>query len=79
MPESLFFFKKVAGLRASLIKREALTQVFSCEFCKIFKNTFFTEHLWATASDISTLAYQKQLLHTLFYLLLNYQKQSLYF
>ena len=24
--------------------------MFSCEFCKIFKNTFFTEHLWTTAS-----------------------------
>ena len=23
--------------------------VFSCEFCKISKNTFFTEHIWATA------------------------------
>ena len=22
----------------------------SCEFCKISKNTFFTEHLWTTAS-----------------------------
>ena len=32
------FFKKVAGLRTP-------TQVFSCEFCEIFKNTFFTEHL----------------------------------
>ena len=21
-------------------------QVFSCEFCEISKNTFFTEHLW---------------------------------
>ena len=28
--------------------------MFSCEFCKIFKNTFFTEHLWMTASIIST-------------------------
>ena len=27
-----------------------LTQVFSCEFCEIRKNTFFTEHLWTTAS-----------------------------
>ena len=26
--------------------------MFSCEFYKISKNTFFTEHLWATASDI---------------------------
>ena len=28
--------------------------MFSCEFCETFKNIFFTEHLWATASvDIS--------------------------
>ena len=25
-------------------------QVFSCEFCEISKNTFFTEHLWTTGS-----------------------------
>ena len=24
--------------------------MFSCEFCKISKNTFFKEHLWTTAS-----------------------------
>ena len=34
---------------ATLLKRR-LAQVFSCEFCQISKNTFFTEHLWATAS-----------------------------
>ena len=27
--------------------------VFSCEFWEISKNTFFTEHLWATASNSS--------------------------
>ena len=32
------------------IKKETLAQVFSFEFCKIFKNTFFTEHLRTTAS-----------------------------
>ena len=26
----------------------ALAQVFSCEFCEIFKNTFFAERLWTT-------------------------------
>ena len=26
------------------------TQVFSCEYCKIFKNTYFEEHLWMAAS-----------------------------
>ena len=34
---------------------EAAT-VFYCEFCKIFKNTFFTEHLWVTASVSSMLS-----------------------
>ena len=31
---------------------EALAQVFSGNFCKIFKNIFFTEYLQVTASDI---------------------------
>ena len=35
----------------NFIKKETLAQVFSSEFCEISKNTFFTEHLWATASD----------------------------
>ena len=29
----------------NFIKKETLAQVFSCEFCEISKNTFFTEHL----------------------------------
>ena len=33
------------------MKKETLAQVFSCEFCKISKNTFFTEHLRTTASE----------------------------
>ena len=43
MLESLF--NKVAGLK------ETSTQVLSCEYYENFKNTFFTEHLRATASD----------------------------
>ena len=34
----------------NFIKKEALAQVFSCEFWEIFKNTFSTKHLWTTAS-----------------------------
>ena len=30
---------------------QTLAQEISCEFCEISKNTFFTEHLWATTSD----------------------------
>ena len=40
--------KNAAGLRpmaCNFIKKETLAQVFSCEFCKISKNIFFTEHL----------------------------------
>ena len=35
----------------NFIKKEILAQVLSCEFCKISKNTFFTEHLRTTASN----------------------------
>ena len=42
------FFNKVAGL--NFIKKETLAQVFSCEFCEVFKSTFFTKNLWTTAS-----------------------------
>ena len=41
------FFHKIAGLKAcNFIKKETMTQAFSCEFCKISKNTFFTEYLF---------------------------------
>ena len=40
------FFNRVVGL-------SPLAKVFSCEFCKIFKNNFFMEHLRATASDLN--------------------------
>ena len=36
-------------------KKETLAQVFSCNFCEISKNTFFTEHLCATVATLSTL------------------------
>ena len=34
-----------------LAKACTFAQVFSYEFCEISNNTFFIEHLWATASD----------------------------
>ena len=53
MPEPLF--KESYRLQTSVcnfIKKETLEQLFSCKFCKISKNTFFTEHLRATASAL---------------------------
>ena len=37
----------------NFIKKEALAQVFSCEFSETFKNTYFKEHLrWLLLSKI---------------------------
>ena len=36
---------------ATLLKKETLAHVFSCEFYEIFKNTFFKEHLRTNASE----------------------------
>ena len=32
-------------IKLQALKKETLVQVLSCEFCKIFKNGFFTEYL----------------------------------
>ena len=45
------FFNKVAGA-CNFNKKEALAQVFSCEFLEFSANSFFTEHLWSTASTL---------------------------
>ena len=44
------FFNKVAGDACNFIEKETLAQLFSCEFCEISKNNFFTEHLHTSAS-----------------------------
>ena len=51
------FKKQLNQSRANLLliklhrpEAETLAKVSSCEFSKISKNTFFTEHLWMTAS-----------------------------
>ena len=38
-------FWKILHKACYFFKKETLAQVFSCEFCEISKNTFFTEHL----------------------------------
>ena len=49
-PCQSLFLNKVAGLSPATLLKKRLAQVFSCEFCEISKNTFFTEYVWATAS-----------------------------
>ena len=48
------FFNKVAGLRL-----ETLSQVFSCEFCKVSKNAFSYRTFWWLLLDVVS-AYLKQ-------------------
>ena len=33
------------------MRKETLAQVFFCEFCQMFNNTFFTERLQAAGSE----------------------------
>ena len=52
--ESLF-----SASACNFIKKETLVQVFSCEFCEIFKNTYFEEHLRTTASGFMFFVFLK--------------------
>ena len=46
------FFNKVAGSHnCNFIKKRLLTQVFSSEFCQLFKKTYFVEDLWTASSE----------------------------
>ena len=47
--QSLFSIKVTGLSPCNFIKKETLAQVLSCEFCEIYKNIFFTEHLWSTS------------------------------
>ena len=48
--------------------------MFVCEFCGIFRNTFFTEHLWTTAFDFQDL--EKSLSYTLKFYVIKIFKQK---
>ena len=52
-------FAKFTGkhlCQSLFFNKETLALVFSCKFCEISKNTFFTEHLWTTAIKKEALA-----------------------
>ena len=43
--------KKVFLRPATLLKKRLLAMMFTCEFCKIFKNTYFERTFSVTASN----------------------------
>ena len=51
--QSLFFNRLPEA--STFIKKETLAQVFSSQFCEIFKNSFFTEHCRTLQNFLRTL------------------------
>ena len=67
------FCKK--GVTCNFIKKETLAQVFSCEFCEIFKNTFFDRTPLVAASEyilLHTRDIQAQLLVLMWIVAINW-------
>ena len=56
--DKIYFCFAIIKLFKHTIKKEALVQMFACEFCEISKNTLFTENPWATASKQVTVPLQ---------------------
>ena len=59
--QSLFFNKTVDLRPATLLKKETLAQVFSCQFCKNFKNTFFYRTPPVAASEVYFSSHQRNI------------------
>ena len=57
--QSLFYNKGVGLRPATLLKKETLAKVFSCEFCGISKNTFLHRTPLVTASEVFTISVSK--------------------
>ena len=53
-PPELFYKKN-----CNFIKKETLTQVFSCGFCEILKNVFFTVNLRLLCVDASACVFER--------------------
>ena len=53
------FLIKLQTLRPATLLKETPTRLLSCEICQIFKNTFFTEHLWWLLLGIKNLIHEK--------------------
>ena len=65
--QSIFLIKLQAET-CNFIKQEALAQVFSCEFCEIFKNIISADHIRATASEEVENAFKEKSMEKLPYI-----------
>ena len=56
--DKIYFCFAIIKLFKHTTKKGALAQMFSCEFCEIAKNTYFSEHFVATTSKQVTVPLQ---------------------
>ena len=61
------FLNRFLGWDLQPYWKETLTQVFSCKFWKISKNTFFTEHFRVTASLCCFTLFQQDIVRNKFW------------
>ena len=65
-PESLFKLSFRLQVCNFIKKETLLAQAFSCAFCEMFRNTFFTEHLQTTAAKTKNVSYMMGLVFRIF-------------
>ena len=51
--EQYYLIILLTGLKAGTLLKKTLVLLFSCKFCKISRNNYFIEHIWATAFGLS--------------------------
>ena len=73
-PESLFFGKATNWRPTTLFTKESPEQMFSCEFCKVFKNTYFEEKMLLYRS--SHRSHQKYSIKKLFLKISQYSQET---
>ena len=58
--------KTCAGVSYATLSKNTLTQVLSCEICKLFKNNYFEEHLWTSTSNPANICWSWRRLEDVF-------------
>ena len=71
------FLIKLRSQAYNFIKKETLTQVFSCDFCEFSKNTFFTEDLWTIASVCTSETFPRAAIRILILEVLSFRELKL--
>ena len=61
------YSNNILGANCATLSKKTPTQVFSCKYCKIFKNTYFKKLLWTAASENTCIFIKHSNLISFFY------------